>query len=320
MGILSRLLTKGDAPDLATPSAGDRWSAQSASRVLRHFPLGSRILYSPEAKRELRLESFLMGYTINGHPIYSRHDLERVASAEQCVLRIRTEGAEVCLAEIKSFYMLVPFQSRSEVDFKPGGRSDPDGKLVQKPVNDFERGNLITIVCYSPFGRVPSIGALVRSTATLTSGPYANHRVVILDPLLNTLTQADKRRHQRLATQLPAVLQTAPEAERQPCTLEDFSERFVRVRLESRGQGQAAWVEGKRVILSVHIDPGPGSVVLQAVIFRRRKDGLVLELKTVLRDGRFTEFHLVDQLELKSAFLHHPSTSRPHPSGKPDEG
>jgi hypothetical protein len=304
MGLLSKFFA---APEVEEP---DRWSPDSVSECLRHFPIGTRILYAPESKRELRLESVLMAYSIDRHLLYAREDVVKETVAGRSLLRLRTEGPDVRLERVRNVHFMVPHQLRSEIDFKPAGRDRPEEKLVQKPVNDFERGSLLTLFCFSPYGRVPNIRALVRSTSTLTGGPYVNHRVVTLDPLFTTLSYADKRRFFRMRTQIPVLLQLPGDETGHEGVLEDFSERFVRLRTRSAAVLRAA-SEGQRLALSFELPTGPGGVTLHGTVARQRRDGVVLELKSILKDGRLLDFQLVDQIELKSALLQHPSTEKP---------
>jgi hypothetical protein len=309
MGLLRKLFLKSD-DQTGDPAAAPRWTVRSAAEILRHFPIGSKVLYAPEAKRELRLESILLGYDINGHLVYSRNELSREIGASRAVLRVHRGGEDLALEEIKSFHMLIPHQPRSEIDFPPLGKDEPESKLVQKRVNDFERGAWVTLICYSPYGKVPNIGTLVTSTRTLAAGPYANHRVVILDPVPNTLSYADKRRHQRLRTNLPIHVQLSLEGGRVPCVLEDSSERFLRVRMPAEEVEARGVSAGEPIFLALELTPGADTVLLQGLVFRRRTESLVVELKAIWKAGRFSDFQLVDQLELKSALLHHASAER----------
>ncbi|MBI5446305.1 MAG: PilZ domain-containing protein [Deltaproteobacteria bacterium] len=304
MGLLSRFFA---APEVEEP---DRWSPEAVGEVLRHFPIGTRILYAPETKRELRLESVLMGYSIDRHFLYARDEIVKETAGGRSLLRLRAEAPDLLLERVRNLYFVIPYQTRSEIDFRPLGRNEPEEKLVQKPVNDFERGNLLTLFCFSPYGRVPNIRALVRSTTTLAGGPYVNQRVVILDPLFTTLSFADKRRFYRMRTRIPAVLQIPGDGAAHEGTLEDFSERFVRVRCPSEEVVRAA-AEGRRLVLTLDLAPGPGVVTLQGVVSRQRRDAFILELKSVLKDGRLSDFQLIDQIELKSALLQHPATEKP---------
>jgi hypothetical protein len=306
MGLLSRLFA---TPPAAGPA--DPWSPESVSDVLRQFPIGSRVLYAPETKRELRLESVLMGYSVDRHLVYARDEVVKETIGGRSVLRLRTEGPDLLLEGVRDLHFLVPFQTRSEIDFRPPAREEPE-KLVQKPVNDFERGNHLTLFCFSPYGRVPNIGTLVRSTAVLPRGPYANQKVAVLDPLPGTLSYADKRRLQRVRTQIPAMLQIAGDASEHAGLLEDFSERFIRVRAPAEELKRAA-AEGKRLIVRFALGPESNErVTLHGAVSGRRRDALVVELKSVVKNGKASDFLLLEQIELKSALLQHPSTQKRH--------
>lgn len=310
MGLLTRIFTKSgaDAPKASTQPAGDGWDLGSVSEILRHFPIGSRVLYCPEFKKELRLESIILGCSINQHLVYSQSDLSlpEVGSAEDLVVRGEVEDHHV--REVKTFYLVVPHQSRSEIDYRPEAANGSGVQMVQNAVNDFGRGNYITLISFSPYGRVPHLETRVKSTTVLSKGYYAGHKVSLLDPYANTLSYFDKRRHQRVSTRIPASLQLSAEGAEHPCLLEDFSERFARVRLRDKDALFEGLESGRRLLLHLDLPPSDSGTTLQAAVYRKVRGSVVLELRALLKDGRFSTLQLVDQLDLKARLLHHPET------------
>ncbi|MBI5016581.1 MAG: PilZ domain-containing protein [Deltaproteobacteria bacterium] len=304
---LAKLFRRSEeAPPPEPPPA---WSPSAVAELLRQFPVGSRVLYYPELKRELRLESIVLACSLNNrHVVYSPQELtlrKNGGEPELCLV----QGAERApLAEIRSFHLLIPHQNRLEIDYRPQDRDEAPSRFTQSTINDFERHSVITLVSYSPYGRVPHLQTLVKGTSVLTTGYYANQKVVVLDPLPHGLSYLDKRRHQRVRTSIPVTLRSGADGPTHTCTLDDFSERFLRLRTAPPSASDQPLTVGCRVAIRLDLSPHGRSFLLQGSIFRQAGGALVVELQGILRDGRFDALHLVDELDLKASLLQHPAT------------
>jgi hypothetical protein len=287
------------------------WPPSTIAEFLRQFPVGSRVLYYPELKRELRLDSIILGCTFNNkHFVYSPHDVITQKSGEDTCLHLANGDEPTPLTEIRSFHLLIPYQSRVEIDYRPDEGQEAQARFTQSTINDFERHNLITLISYSPYGRVPHLETTVRGTSTLTKGYYANQKVVVLDPVPHSLSFQDKRRHQRVHTDIPLTLRASAQGPVLACTLEDFSERFLRIRVTDGTETQEELAAGRRVVLKLDLEAQGRSFVLQGCVFRNTRGAVVVELQGILKDGRFADLHLVDELDLKASLLRHPETQR----------
>lgn len=314
MRMLTKLFSKAEPP----PAAKPRWDVASVAAVLKQFPIGSRVLYFPESKKELRLESIVLGCNVNRRFVFSQGQIELRKDAGGDYLWISGEEGDHSFREIHSFYLLIPHQVRSEIDCGTQEPNDPSTRLYQKDVNDFAKDSLITLICYSPYGRVPHIETVVKSVSALQGGFYANHRAVLLDPFLSTLTEVDQRRHHRVSTRIPLALRSPGDEAPIACTMEDFSERFVRVRLaESGADAEKRLSSGARLLFTLNLADRGKPFVLQGVVRRKTRSTVVIELKALLKEGRFADFQLVDQLAFKAALLDHPATQAALRKAKP---
>lgn len=294
-----------------SPPAPAGWPVSAVEELLRLFPIGSRVLYFPELKRELRLESIILGCSLNNkHFVYSPQELVAQKNGEETVLCVANGEQYTPLPEVQSFHFLVPHQSRVEIDYRPEQGEESETRFTQSTINDFERHNLITLVSYSPYGRVPHLETLVRGTSTLTKGYYANQKIAVLDPIPHSLTYLDKRRHQRVHTRIALTLRASAQSPAQACTLEDFSERFLRIRLPETPTPGDEFSAGRRLVLKLDLDAQGRSFVLQGTVFRQTQGAVVVELQGILKEGRFASLHLVDELDLKATLLQHPETQR----------
>lgn len=298
----------GSQPEQPPPAPA--WPPAAVADILEQFPPGSRVLYYPETKRELRLESVLLGYLVNRKQfVYSPHDLAVRRNGGEVALSLVTPEGETPLSEVHSFQVLIPHQTREEIDFRPAEEGQEAAQFTQSSVNDFARYSLVTLVSHRPFGRVPHLETTVRGATVLSQGFYANQRVAILDPIPQSISYVDKRRHHRVRTRVPLQLRTSPQDPARDCTLDDFSERFLRIRLpEGCPTGELA--PGRRLALRLDLEEQGRAFIFQANVFRLQKGTVVVELIAILREGRFVELRVVDELDLKATLLQHPETQR----------
>lgn len=303
-----KMLSKFFAKPEPEPAVKPRWSIPDLVRLFRHFPIGSRVSYFPESKKDLRLESVILGCTINRHFVFSQGQIQFHEDAGGPKVVLTEDDTDFEVKEIQNVNLLIPFQARSEIDYQSGADDESGSQLYQKNANDFNRDNVITLISQMPQGGVPHMETTVRSLSVLTKGFYANHKVVMLDPFLNTLTEVDQRRLRRVVTRIPLALRVAREVPPVACILEDFSERFIRVRMAEADAQSDQLAIGRRLALALESSEPDHPFTFQGTIHRKKKNTVIIELKAILREGRFVEFQLVDQLAFKAALLEHPAT------------
>lgn len=304
--MLSKIL--GKAPPEPKPGAG--WDLAALAGMIERFPVGARVLYSPEFKPELRLETVLLGCSVNKTLVYSQSELDFRRGHVGPELWLGHGSSAAPVGEVRSFSYLIPHLVRTEIDYAAGFEPGAASTFTESSVNDFERNSLVTLIAYSPYGKVPHLDTLVRSTAILTAGFYANHKVVLLEPLPRSLRFHDKRAHQRVATRIPIALRASGDAEEHSALIQDFSERFLRIGWDGEGPPLDRLPPGERVAVALDLPDQRRRFLLQGTVFRRTRGSAVVELTGLHHNGRFAPLQLVDQLDLKATLLHHPETQR----------
>ncbi len=59
------------------PRDGALLDGRALGRVLQHFPVGGKVQFYPEYRKEILLDSVVIAYIINGEFIYSFADLQQ---------------------------------------------------------------------------------------------------------------------------------------------------------------------------------------------------------------------------------------------------
>ncbi|MDF1551651.1 MAG: hypothetical protein P1P84_01250 [Deferrisomatales bacterium] len=305
--IINNWLGKGGAAPAPAAAAPAGVPLATVGEFLRHFPIGARMHYFPEYQRSVKLDTLVLGYDINGHHVYSDHAVSLELDAATAALALRTApGRLERIATAARFCFLVPFKSRSEMDYGTG----QEESFTEKTVNDFKRGNTITLFNKGSNGKVAYLDCTVARLIDLRDGVYANRRVAALEPDGGSFQFLDQRQYHRVYTCLPASLSPEPDAVGTPCSVQDFSDRFLRLEVDASQGWLTAAREGDRLFLTIHVPGRPAPFLLAATLHRRGAAYLVLALTAIHKDRRFQKMDLLDELDLKTTLLHHPETQR----------
>ena len=226
------------------------------------------------------------------------------------MVAVRTERGWAEYASVADFCYLLPHQYRSEVDFATFGDAE---SATEKRVNDFRRGGLIRLLNKSTDGKVPSVDTTVLMTMSITHGVYSNTRVVLLVPDEESFLLLDQRVFHRVYTHIPATVAIDVAGPKYPCTLLDFSERYLRLSLEASPSFCQGLREGAKLFVVIEGDQPSQVILLGGQVYRKRELFCVLVLTHVLKDKRLQRLDPIDELELKTKLLHHPKTLESKP-------
>jgi len=188
------------------------------AELVDRFPIGGKIRYYPESHKDIVIDSIIIAYGINDRLVYSRNDLHAYSDGNEHMLLLKNHGKELPIHSVESFCFVIP---RGD-DIEP--RLDYPRKAALGPGGQFQHGNILTLMALYDGRGVPRIETRIRKTLTLKRGYYANHEVVVLDPLASSLTLIDQRQYYRLHTQIPVSVRFAENGDPHPCTLLDFAE------------------------------------------------------------------------------------------------
>lgn len=273
-------------------------------RVMRHFPFGAKVHYYPEYRKEIVLESVVIGYAINGEFVYSAQGL--CCDDESGEITFSEQGDARSFGRIKSFNIVVPVYTQSEAKLDYIRREE----LLK--VGGLVPGNTITLMAEQQNGQVPVIETTVKRRTVLKEGYYANQTVALLDVDADSLLLTDQRTHMRLQTSLPARVRVTRRGEYRDliATMVDFSD--VSLRLEIAGETNPdpdaeplKLRDSDDLIVSFNLPGRSEQITLLGDIFRVEGDAVVMMLKGMVDKGQAGKLGQIEILKIKANLLQH---------------
>lgn len=271
-------------------------------RVMRHFPVGSRVHYYPEYRKEIVLESVVIAYAINGDYIYSAHGLN--CDEKSGALTFEEQGARKSYTKIKSFNIIVPVFTQSEAKLDYVRREE----LLK--VGGLVAGNTITLMAEQQSGQVPVLDTMVQKRSVLKEGYYANQTVALLEVNAASLLLTDQRAHLRLQTNIPAQLRVTRRGEYKELSgvMVDFSDISLRLVVATNPAPDAEAVKLKEsddLFISFNLPGRSEQIVLLGEIFRIEGDAVVVMLKGMVEKGQVARLGQIEILKIKANLLQH---------------
>lgn len=301
MRFMSNMLGQGRAARRSAESE-PALDPERLVELMRCFPIGSKFRYYPEYHKEITFESIIIAYGINSHLVYTQRDV-RVDTGRGAPVFVLEDGRnDRPIGQIHHFTLLIPDVSvgdardyRRQSDTPRGGR--------------FRRGDILTLMSIFSEKGIPHVNTTVRKRILMREGYYANHAVIQLEVLLDTLNHIDQRQQRRVKTSIPASMQFSEDSPHYPCTLVDFTETALRVRLDESGEsGAVPLIERRNMIVSLDLPAQSRRFVLTGKVLRRDTGHFVIALNGKIRDGQVRDFELIDAFDLKATLLQHPAT------------
>jgi len=271
--------------------------------IMECFPIGGKIRYYPEFRKDIVLESLIIAYGINNYLVYTQNDIhiERTEDAPPRIL-LDDDWKDVAVTELHSFCFVIPDVGITDKDL------DYISKAALKSGGWFQRGEQFTLMSLFTHKGVPHIDARIRKNVLLKEGYYANHSVVVMEVLPDTLNHVDQRQHYRIKTNIPVGLYMSEDSDPYECQLVDFTESSFKLRVDMH-QGLAHQLGRRRsVIVAVDLPAQMRSFILKGKLLRQDEEHVVISLKSRLVDKQFEDIDLLGAIDLKACLLQHPET------------
>lgn len=301
MRFMSNMLGAGRA----ARRSGDLDPALDASRLvelMRCFPIGGKFRYYPEYHKEITFESIVIAYGFNSRFVYTQRDIRVDLDRNNTPAFVLEEDSiDRPLGQVRHFSFLIP-------DVSVGDARDYRRQVDKPQDGRFRRGDILTLMSLYNERGIPHVNAMVRKRMQMREGYYANHAVIQLEVLLDTLNHIDQRQQRRVQTAIPASVQFSEESPHYPCTLVDFSETALRIRLDETGSGVIPLIERRHMIVTIDLPAQARRFVLTGKVLRRDAGHFVVALGGKLKDGHVRDFELIDAFDLKATLLQHPAT------------
>ena len=265
--------------------------------LMRYFPIGVKLRYYPEYRKNIIMDTVLVAYWINGELVYATQG----ATFNNGVLVFNDRGSHKSYTDIRSFRFVVPIfkDEENKLDYNKREELEQLGGMV--------RGNTVTLMAEKTDGQIPVLDAEVDKCALLEGGLYANQRVALLDLDASSLSLTDQRAHLRLQTNVPVSLQISDKGQPRliSCRMMDFSDCSLRVTIDPEllvdGQPQ----EGDDLIVSFHLPNCPDMISIAAKVYRVMGDSIVMMFTGKADKGRMQALSQIDILNVKANLLQH---------------
>lgn len=290
---------------------GDALPSESASQkkidleqiktLIEYFPIGKKLRYYPEFKKEIVFDTFVVAYCINGHFVYSAEAIERDSQGFPTFFHTGANDKRTAISGLKLFQLLVPDTSDLEMKLDYYRRA-----LIGRG-RQFNKGNFISLISNAGGRGVSTVDTEVAKQIVLPDGPYAHTKMILLTPELQTLAVTDQRKKARAKTCVPVMLSLSEDKLSSPCTIVDMSDDAVRLRVRDRDTTMPAMRQGDEVILDIDLGEAKPQYTIKGSVLRRSPETCSIALKGLLRDGKFCSFGPLDFLELKAGLLNYGS-------------
>jgi len=272
-------------------------------RLMQHFPVGAKLQYYPEYKKNIVLDSVVIAYAINDTFVYSTAGLSCDESTG--MLEFSDQDQKLVFKQITSFRIVLPVFSQSETKLDYIRREE----LLK--VGGLVMGNVITLMGQQSNGQVPVLETTVAKRTMLKEGFYANQTVALLDIDAETLMLSDQRAHLRLRTKIPATIRVSKRGEHAllNCTMIDFSDRSLRLQIDGEFADEAMPIEGGKLIVSFNLPGQSEYISLVGEAFRIEGNAIVVMLTGFVDAGQSVELGQIEILKIKANLLQHASTN-----------
>lgn len=275
----------------------------SLFRMMRHFPIGAKVDYYPEYRKELLLDSVVIAYSINSELIYSAQNVS--CDEKTGLIEFDDQTEHKIFKKITGFRIVLPVftQSENKLDYMRREELNKIGGLV--------KGNVITLIAEQNNGQLPILETVVDKRTILKQGYYANQTVALLEVDFDSLMLTDQRVSMRLKTNLPATMQVVKKGVQDliNCSMGDFSDQAIRLIMDENFLEKVLPKVGSVVIISFNLPGQSEQVSLMAEVFRADQKIVVAHLKGVLKKGQVTPLGQMDMLKIKSNLLQHSDTN-----------
>ena len=129
----------------ASESAGHSVSfdTERLKLLVEFFPIGKKLRYIPEFKKEIEFDTLLVAYCVNGEYIYSWESIELDASGVPTAFLVGDRGVRIPVSQLKQFQILVPDTSDLELTL------DYHRRAIIGRGRQFIKGNYISLISNS---------------------------------------------------------------------------------------------------------------------------------------------------------------------------
>jgi hypothetical protein len=293
----SRLQDEPEAAPLPPAPLMKKPSPAELKQIMDYFPIGKKIRYSPEYKKEVILDTVILAYCVEGEFVYSWDAIEFDADSNPSTFLLGPQRQRVEAVRVSDFQFLVPDTTDQEntLDY-------PRRAMIGRN-RQFHKGNTIALISNAGALGLATMETEVDKKFVLKSGPYAHSPMVLLTPQLHTLNVTDQRNTHRAKVNVPVTL-TLQDRLRGPCIIVDISDLALRIRVRE-GHAMPPMEHGDDVTIDIDFGNEEPVVRIKAAVLRRSADACVVQIVSHFKDRSFVPLAPLDMMELKAGLLNY---------------
>lgn len=286
------------------PRAPQHNQTRLIKQIIDHFAIGDRIKYSIEYEQHSKLETIIIGYKLDDYFVFTNNDIRFDGDDSNPQLLLKTGEGEIALRHFSTFQIMLPGDLKEEVKLDYVTRANMGTR------GQFGLNKVLTLYAIKNNRLCVSIDSVVRRNLVLSKGVHSGRQVALLELVLRSYEMIDQRKNFRLETSIEAILEDNSSGECYQCTMRDFSEQALRLRLDQQfaAIGERLAAGEQAVVIRLQLSDRHAPTVLQAQPLRREGSDLIMRVEAIEQPQGFIDYQMIDALDLKIAILQHPNT------------
>lgn len=270
---------------------GGSFSTELLHLVSSNFAITDQVVLSPEYIQDLNVESIIVGFLVNKQVVYAMEDVIWDEATQTIAFHSRDDGKNI--AQVERFSLLLPLENSDDREMAY------HRKEALSRVGLFKRGNTITVAAQGGGKKSYTIDGIVTSYLRLKDGLFANHEVAVLSLDPRSFKVSERRKHQRISTDIPAVVKAIKSGSSYECRLIDYVEEAARIDVADP-EGLGVLVKGKPVSLLLDMNEIDRRYQLEGTIAKVEGNELIVTFRNILKGGTHTPFSKLDGIEIKA--------------------
>lgn len=269
----------------------DLFSMELLRDLSSNFAIGEQILLRPEYIQELEVKSIVVGMLVNQRVIYANEDVSWDEETQSIAFHSLDDGKSI--SRVDEFGLLLPLENSDD-------RKMPyQRKEELSRVGLFKRGNTLTAMSAGGGRSSYTIDGIVTSYTRLKQGLFVNHEVAVLNLDADSFKVSERRKFQRLLTDVPATIRALKGDRVFDCLMVDFVEDAGRFLIDDPAAA-ILLQSGKPVSVGLEMSELDRRYRLEGAVRKVEDNRVVVNFRHIFKDGAFTPFTTLDGIEIKA--------------------
>lgn len=261
------------------------------------FPIGKALRYSPDTQLAVVLDTIIVAYCVNDRFIYSRNAIRTDGNSDPSTPAISQGPFELPVHQIQRLYLVVPDTSELERTL------DYDRRAIIGRSQQFLEGHPITLIASAGARGVATLETKVMVQMNIDHGPYANSKMILLDPQLETINVMEQLHRLRGNAHAHVALHFRNDEPPYHCALVDFSDSAIGLRCSDNQRSMPAMEPDDSVTAVIKVGTGEKTYAIRGRILRCAADSCAIRLVELLKGNKFSSFSLLDSLQFRTDLL-----------------